>query len=44
VSRRGDHWANVLARRTISGGGIGHNLPQEVPQAFAQAAVDVGGY
>jgi pimeloyl-ACP methyl ester carboxylesterase len=26
--------------RTITGG-IGHNLPQEVPQAFAQAVVDV---
>ena len=25
-------------------GGIGHNLPQEAPQAFAQAVVDVGGY
>lgn len=27
--------------RTIKGG-IGHNLPQEAPQAFAQAIVDVG--
>ncbi|WP_064705211.1 alpha/beta fold hydrolase [Rhizobium bangladeshense] len=26
--------------RTI-GGGIGHNLPQEAPQAFAQAVIDV---
>ena len=26
--------------RTITGG-IGHNLPQEAPQAFAQAIVDV---
>jgi hypothetical protein len=25
-------------------GGIGHNLPQEAPQAFAQAVIDVGGY
>jgi pimeloyl-ACP methyl ester carboxylesterase len=25
-------------------GGIGHNLPQEAPQAFAQAVVDVDGY
>jgi len=25
-------------------GGIGHNLPQEAPQAFAQAIVDVDGY
>ncbi len=28
--------------RTI-GGGVGHNLPQEAPQAFAQAVVDVDG-
>jgi pimeloyl-ACP methyl ester carboxylesterase len=27
--------------RTITGG-IGHNLPQEAPQAFAQAIVDIG--
>jgi len=27
--------------RTI-GGGIGHNLPQEAPAAFAQAVIDVG--
>ena len=25
-------------------GGIGHNLPQEAPQAFTQAVVDVGEY
>ena len=25
-------------------GGIGHNLPQEAPQAFAEAIVDVDGY
>jgi len=24
-------------------GGIGHNLPQEAPQAFAQAILEVGG-
>jgi len=29
--------------RTISGG-VGHNLPQEAPQAFAQAIVDAGGF
>ena len=29
--------------RTI-GGGIGHNLPQEAPQAFAEAIVDADGY
>ena len=28
----------------IIDGGIGHNLPQEAPQAFAQAVVDVDGY
>jgi pimeloyl-ACP methyl ester carboxylesterase len=28
--------------RTITGG-IGHNLPQEAPQAFAQAVVDIAG-
>ena len=27
-------------RRTITGG-IGHNLPQEAPRAFAQAVIDV---
>jgi len=25
-------------------GGIGHNLPQEAPQAFAQAVIDVDGF
>jgi len=25
-------------------GGIGHNLPQEAPQAFAEAVIDVDGY
>jgi hypothetical protein len=25
-------------------GGVGHNLPQEAPQAFAKAVVDVGGF
>src|SRR5881398_602994 len=34
----GKYW-----HRTIKGG-IGHNLPQEAPQAFAQAVVDVDGY
>jgi pimeloyl-ACP methyl ester carboxylesterase len=29
--------------RTITGG-VGHNLPQEAPQAFAKAIVDVAGY
>jgi pimeloyl-ACP methyl ester carboxylesterase len=25
-------------------GGVGHNLPQEAPEAFAEAVVEVGGY
>jgi hypothetical protein len=25
-------------------GGVGHNLPQEAPLAFAQPVVDVDGY
>ena len=29
---------------TIEGGGTGHNLPQEAPQAFAQAVIDVNGF
>jgi pimeloyl-ACP methyl ester carboxylesterase len=31
------------AHRTLTGG-VGHNLPQEAPQAFAAAIVDVDGY
>ena len=36
-------FAGKYAHRLIQGG-IGHNLPQEAPQAFAQAVVDVDGY
>ena len=32
-----------MRHRTITGG-IGHNLPQEAPQAFAQAVIDVAGF
>jgi pimeloyl-ACP methyl ester carboxylesterase len=28
----------------IINGGVGHNMPQEAPQAFAQAIMDVDGY
>jgi pimeloyl-ACP methyl ester carboxylesterase len=35
-------FSGKYAHRTIAGG-IGHNLPQEAPQAFAQAVIDVGG-
>jgi pimeloyl-ACP methyl ester carboxylesterase len=31
----------MYSHRTIEGG-IGHNLPQEAPDAFAQAVIDVG--
>jgi len=36
-------FSGKYAHRTIEGG-IGHNLPQEAPQAFAQAVIDVDGY
>ncbi len=36
-------FSGKYSHRTIEGG-IGHNLPQEAPQAFAQAVVDVDGY
>ena len=36
-------FSGKYAHRTITGG-IGHNLPQEAPQAFAQAVVDVDAY
>lgn len=36
-------FAGKYAHRNISGG-IGHNLPQEAPQAFAQAVIDVDGF
>jgi pimeloyl-ACP methyl ester carboxylesterase len=31
------------AHRTITGG-VGHNLPQEAPEAFAKAVVEVDGF
>jgi pimeloyl-ACP methyl ester carboxylesterase len=36
-------FSGKYAHRTIDGG-IGHNLPQEAPQAFAEAVVEVDGY
>jgi pimeloyl-ACP methyl ester carboxylesterase len=36
-------FSGKYSHRLVSGG-IGHNLPQEAPQAFAQAVVDVDGY
>jgi pimeloyl-ACP methyl ester carboxylesterase len=31
------------AHRVVTGG-VGHNLPQEEPKAFAEAIVEVAGY
>jgi len=36
-------FSGKYAHRTISGG-VGHNLPQEAPQAFAQAIVDLDDF
>jgi len=36
-------FSGKYSHRTITGG-VGHNLPQEAPQAFAQAVVDVENY
>jgi pimeloyl-ACP methyl ester carboxylesterase len=36
-------FSGKYAQRTITGG-IGHNLPQEAPEAFAKAVVDVDAY
>ena len=36
-------FAARYAHRDISGG-IGHNLPQEAPEAFAKALVEVDGW
>ena len=35
-------FSGTYAHRIISGG-VGHNLPQEAPQAFAEAVIEVGG-
>ncbi len=36
-------FSGKYAHRVIDGG-VGHNLPQEAPQAFAQAIVDIDGF
>jgi len=36
-------FSGKYAQRTIKGG-IGHNLPQEAPEAFARAVIDVDSY
>ena len=38
-----EKFAGKYEHRTIAGG-IGHNLPHEAPQAFAQAVIDVASY
>ena len=43
ASAYGKKFSGKYAHRVITGG-IGHNLPQEAPRAFAQAVVDVDGY
>jgi hypothetical protein len=36
-------FSGKYAHRLVKGG-VGHNLPQEAPQAFAQAVFDVDGF
>ena len=43
VSAYADKFTGRYGHRVI-GGGIGHNLPQEAPQAFAQAIADVDAF
>ena len=43
VSAYADKFTGRYEHRVI-GGGIGHNLPQEAPQAFAQAIADVDAF
>jgi len=37
-----EKFSGTYSHRTIEGG-VGHNLPQEAPEAFAAAVLDVGG-
>jgi pimeloyl-ACP methyl ester carboxylesterase len=43
ASAYANKFSGKYAHRIIKGG-IGHNLPQEAPQAFAQAIIDVDGH
>ena len=36
-------FSGKYTHRVVSGG-VGHNLPQEAPEAFAKAVVEVDGY
>jgi pimeloyl-ACP methyl ester carboxylesterase len=38
-----EKFSGLYEHRTITGG-VGHNLPQEAPQAFAQAVIDASRY
>jgi pimeloyl-ACP methyl ester carboxylesterase len=43
----GNTYANKFSGKyahRIINGGVGHNLPQEAPQAFAEAVIDVDGF
>ncbi|HTQ00488.1 MAG TPA: hypothetical protein VMN56_14270 [Casimicrobiaceae bacterium] len=35
---------DLIGAHRLIAGGVGHKLPQEAPQAFAQAVVDVDAY
>jgi len=43
ASAYGHKFSGKYEHRVIEGG-VGHNLPQEAPQAFAQAVIDADGY
>jgi len=43
ASAYAEKFSGKYAHRVITGG-IGHNLPQEAPRAFAEAVIDVDGY
>jgi pimeloyl-ACP methyl ester carboxylesterase len=43
ASSYANKFSGKYAHRDVSGG-VGHNLPQEAPQAFADAVVEVDGY
>jgi pimeloyl-ACP methyl ester carboxylesterase len=43
ASAYANKFSGKYSHRIITGG-VGHNLPQEAPQAFAKAVVDVNGY
>ena len=36
-------FTGTYAHRVITGG-VGHNLPQEAPRAFAEAIIEVDGF